>query len=158
MRQCKTLKAYTSNLVLVIAFLLTGCRSEANNVLDSVIEAYAPKELVKKYVDDNTYIDIDIDALVRGIITPDSRISGSEEDLAKMKAAVYRFYKQVSVKEGYYVCGIKEGSEINVSQEVFSALLGNLNDMNRMIREANDKGEKIDIPVPDEDYLNSLLR
>lgn len=146
------------SMVLVVVLLLAGCRSEANNVLDSVIEADAPKELVKKYVDDNTYINIDVDALVRGIITPDSRISGSEEDLAKMKAAVYRFYKQVSVKEGYYVCGIKEGSEINVSQEVFSALLGNLNDMNRMIREVKDKGEAIEVQLPDDDYLNSLLR
>lgn len=158
MRQYKVMKICSLSMVLVVVLLLAGCRSEANNVLDSVIEADAPKELVKKYVDDNTYIDIDVDALVRGIITPDSRISGSEEDLARMKAAVYRFYRHVSVKEGYYVCDIKGGSEINVSQEVFSALLGNLNDMNRMIREAKDRGEKIDIPVPDEDYLNTLLR
>lgn len=146
------------SMVLVVVLLLAGCRSDANNVLDYVIEADAPKEMVKKYVDDNTYKDIDVDALVRGIITPDSRSSGSEEDMAKMKAAVYRFYKHVSVKDGYYVCDIKNGSEINVSQKVFSVLMGNLKDMNRMIREVKDKGEAIDVQVPDDDYLNTLLR
>ena len=75
-----------------------------------------------------------------------------------MKAAVYRFYKHVSVKDGYYVCGIKDGSEINVSQSVFVTLLENLNKMNRMIKEAKDRGEAIEVQVPDEEYMNSLLR
>ena len=148
----------SSIMVLVVVLLLAGCRSEANNVLDSVRDTEVPKELVKKYVDDNAYIDLDVDALVKSVVSQHTGSSVNEEDMAKMKAAVYRFYKHVSVKDGYYVCGIKESSEINVSQDVFSALLGNLNDMNRLIREAKDKGEAIEVHVPDEEYLNSLLR
>ena len=144
-------------MVLIVVLLLAGCRSEANNVLDSVRESKVPKELVKKYVDDNTYIDLDVDALVKSVVNQHTGSSVNEEDMAKMKAAVYRFYKHVSVKEGYYVCGIKESSEINVSQSVFKKLLENLNEMNRMIKEAKDRGETIDVQIPDEEYLNSFL-
>ena len=138
--------------------LLAGCRREANNVSDSARDTEVSKELVKKYVHDNTYIDLDVDALVKGVVTPDLGSSVNEEDMAKMKAAVYRFYKHVSVKDGYYVCGIKDGSEINVSQSVFGTLLENLNEMNRMIREAKDRGKAIEVPIPDKEYLNTLLR
>ena len=148
----------SQSVVLGVVLLLAGCRSEANNVLDSVRDTEVPKELVKKYVDDNTYIDLDVDALVRNVVNQDSGCSVIEEDMAKMKAAVYRFYKHVSVKEGYYVCGIKESSEINVSQSVFRTLLENLNEMNRMIKEAKDRGEAIEVQVPDEEYMNFLLR
>ena len=145
-------------MFLVVAFLLAGCRSEANNVLDSVKDTEVSVELVKKYVDDNTYIDLDVDALVKGIVNQDTGFSVNEEYMAKMKAAVYRFYKHISVKDGYYVCDIKEGSEINVSQSVFRTLLENLNEMNRMIKGAKDRGEEIDVQILDEEYLNTLLQ
>ena len=148
----------SQSMVLGVVLLLTGCRSGANNVLDSVRDTEVPKELVKRYVDDNTYIDLDVAALVKGIVNQDTGFSVNQEDMAKMKAAVYRFYRHVSVKDGYYVCGIKEGSEINVSQSVFRTLLENLNEMNRMIKEAKDRGEAIEVQVPDEEYMNSLLR
>ena len=151
------MKFSSSIMVLVVAFLLAGCRSELHNVLDSVRGSKASGELVKKYVDDNAYIDFDVDALVSNIVKQDTGFSVNEEDMAKMKAAVYRFYKHVSVKEGYYVCDIKESSEINVSQSVFRTLLENLNEMNRMIKEAKDRGETIDVQIPDEEYLNALL-
>ena len=151
------MKFCSSIMVLVVVLLLAGCRSEANNVLDSVRDTEVPKELVKKYVDDNAYIDLDVDALVRNVINQDTGSSVNEEDMAKMKAAVYRFYNHVSVKDGYYICGIKESSEINVSQSVFRKLLENLNEMNRMIKEAKDRGETIDVQIPDEEYLNSFL-
>ena len=127
-------------------------------MLDSVRESKAPGELVKKYVEDNAYIDLDVDALVKNVESQDTGSSLNEEDMAKMKVAVYRFYKHVSVKDGYYVCGIKEGTEINISQLVFKTLLENLNEMNRIIKGAKDRGEAIEVKIPDEEYLNSLLR
>ena len=145
-------------MVLGVVLLLTGCRSGANNVLDSVRDTEVSMEPVKKYVDENTYIDLDVDALVKSVVNKTTGFSVNEDDMAKMKAAVYRFYKHVSVKDGYYVCGIKDGSEINVSQSVFRTLLENLNEMNRMIKEAKDRGEAIEVQIPDEEYLNSLLR
>ena len=145
-------------MVLVVVLLLAGCRREANNVLDSVRDTEVSMEPVKKYVDENPYIDLDVDALVKSVVNQATGSSVNEEDMAKMKAAVYRFYKHVSVKDGYYVCGIKDGSEINVSQSVFGTLPDNLNEMNRMIREAKDRGEAIEVPIPDEEYLNTLLR
>ncbi|MDE6522260.1 MAG: hypothetical protein K2L17_05535 [Muribaculaceae bacterium] len=148
----------SSSIVLVVVLLLAGCRGEATNVLDSVRDTEVPKELVKKYVDDNTYIDIDVDVLLRSVVNQNGKSSVNEEDMAKMKAAVYRFYRHVSVKDGYYVCGIKKGSEINVSQSVFRTLLENLNEINRMIKGAKDRGEAIDVQIPDEEYLNSFLR
>ena len=148
----------SQSVVLGVVLLLAGCRSEANNVLDSVRDTEVPKELVKKYVDDNAYIDLDVDALVKSVVSQHTGSSVNEEDMAKMKAAVYRFYKHVTAKDGYYVCGIKAGAEINVSQSVFRTLLENLNEINRMIKGAKDRGEAIDVQIPDEEYLNSFLR
>ena len=144
-------------MVLGVVLLLTGCRSGANNVLDSVRDTEVSMEPVKKYVDENTYIDLDVDALVKSVVNKNTGFSVNEDDMAKMKAAVYRFYKHVSVKDGYYVCGIKDGSEINVSQSVFRTLLENLNEMNRMIKEAKDRGETIEVQVPDEEYMNAFM-
>lgn len=141
----------------IIIPLIVGCSSDTDNLLNHVQEIKTSKELVNDYVKNNTYIDIDVDALVHGIVNPKSRAINTEEDMAKMKAAVYRFYENVSVENGYYKCNIPNGSAINISQEVYSALLDNLNLMNEVVKKSRDKGEKVDIQVPDQEYLNSLL-
>lgn len=75
-----------------------------------------------------------------------------------MKAAVYRFYKHVSVKDSLYILDIQDASEINISTRVFTALAENLKEMNDFIKLAKEKGENIDLFIPDEEYLNSLLQ
>ena len=62
----------SSIMVLVVAFLLAGCRSEVHNVLDSVRASKSSGGLVKKFVDDNACIDLDVDALVRSVVKQDT--------------------------------------------------------------------------------------
>ena len=109
----------------------------------------------KEYIENNIYIDDNIETLINNFKNPEALNS---ENTAKMKAAVYRFYKNVSVENGLYVCNISKGEDINVSQEIFNALSSNLQEMNHLIQEAKEKGETIVISEPDEEYLNSLLK
>lgn len=153
----KTLKLLS---VIAITLLFAGCKSDdnADSMLENVKAVKTPKELVKAYVDNNTYIDIDIPSVAYGIANPSSSsVKIGEDDVAKAKAAIYRFYKNVSVADGYFICSIQSGSDINVSDNVFTALSDNLNEMNSFIRKAKAKGETVNIFEPDENYLNSLL-
>lgn len=138
---------------------LIGCQNNAtNNLIENPNEINEANTKVKDYVDNNTYIDVDVQALVKKTTAQDSRSNITEDDNAKMKAAVYRFYKHVSVKDSLYILDIQDASEINISTRVFTALAENLKEMNDFIKLAKEKGENIDLFIPDEEYLNSLLQ
>lgn len=142
--------------------MLAGCANEANepvSITDLANSVEAPEGLVRTYVDNNTYIDVDVPSIVAGLVNPSGRsASVNADDFAKMKTAIYRFYKNVSLEDGYYVCSIQNGSEINISENVFNALHDNLDQMNAFIKEVKNKGETVHIMEPDEAYLNSLLK
>ena len=74
------------------------------------------------------------------------------------KAAVYRFQKHVSVIDGLYSCSLKNGAEINISEELFKSMIDNLEEMNSFIKEYTEKGEKVNVIEPTEEYLESLLK
>ena len=138
---------------------LIGCQNNAtNNLIENPNEINEANTKVKDYVDNNTYIDVDVQALVKKTTAQDFRSNITEDDNAKMKAAVYRFYKHVSVKDSLYILDIQDASEINISTRVFTALAKNLKEMNDFIKLAKEKGENIDLFIPDEEYLNSLLQ
>ena len=138
---------------------LIGCQNNAtNNLIENPNEINEANTKVKDYVDNNTYIDVDVQALVKKTTAQDSRSNITEDDNAKMKAAVYRFYKHVLVKDSLYILDIQDASEINISTRVFTALAKNLKEMNDFIKLAKEKGENIDLFIPDEEYLNSLLQ
>ena len=138
---------------------LIGCQNNAtNNLIENPNEINEANTKVKDYVDNNTYINVDVQALVKKTTAQDSRSNITEDDNAKMKAAVYRFYKHVSVKDSLYILDIQDASEINISTRVFTALAKNLKEMNDFIKLAKEKGENIDLFIPDEEYLNSLLQ
>lgn len=151
------MKKYVSIMMSFLLLLLIGCTSESESVLQKIKETETPKGLVENYLDKNIFIDVDVNAIVQNSINPTSR-SFSEDDMAKMKAAIFRFYKNVSVEDGYYVCSISNASDINVSQEVYMALLNNLQDLNNLIKQAQDNGDILNIQIPDSAYFESLLR
>lgn len=141
---------------------MAACTNETDknlSVTETITTLKTPEGSVQTYVESNAYINVDVQSIAYGIANPASRsVEVSDDDVAKMKAAIYRFYKNVTVKDGYYSCSLKNGSEINVSDNVFSALSDNLNEMNAFIKQAKDKGEPVTIKEPDEEYLNSLLK
>lgn len=153
------MKSFTSLIIGIVIMTLIGCQNNAtNNLIENPNEINEANTKVKDYVDNNTYIDVDVQALVKKTTAQDSRSNITEDDNAKMKAAVYRFYKHVSVKDSLYILDIQDASEINISTRVFTALAKNLKEMNDFIKLAKEKGENIDLFIPDEEYLNSLLQ
>ena len=75
-----------------------------------------------------------------------------------MTAAVYRFNIHVSVVDGLYYCSLKNGAEINISEDLFKYMIDNLEEMNGSIKEYAEKGEKVNVIEPTEEYLESLLK
>lgn len=154
------MKIYSIIIVLTSVLLLNGCNNNSNSYIkNSDNENTTQPMSAKEYVENNTYINVDIIAISNALSNSLSRDNSiSEEDMAKTKAAIYRFYKNVTMDNGIYSCNLTSGEEINVSSEVFSVLLDNLNEMNKSAQEIRDKGGKIEMSVPDENYLNSLLQ
>ena len=75
------------------------------------------------------------------------------------RAASYRFYKHVEEnEEGLFTCNIKNGAELNISEDLFNYFKKDLEWMNEGIKR-NIKDGNTHIPKPkfDENYFNSLL-
>lgn len=150
------------NFLFIIAIglvvLIFSCQSESREKTAANVSSVAMQAgLVKKYVEENTYIDIDVVKLEKEIASPNTRASVDQDKVAQMKAAIYRFYNHVKLKDGFYHCDLTSASQINVSTNVYTALLNNLNDMNADIRKLKEKGQEVTVPDIDEAYLNSLL-
>ncbi|MDE5745067.1 MAG: hypothetical protein K2H84_05325 [Paramuribaculum sp.] len=145
------------SFLLITSLFIVGCTNKVDvptPEIEEISVVNASAELVRQYALSDSFIDVDIEA----ISTPDSRSTISETDMAKAKAAVYRFYKNVKEVDGNLVCDIPDGASINVSETVFAALKENLQQMNDGIKEAREKGYDVVQSKPDSAYLNSLLK
>lgn len=145
-------------LMSLCSLLVSGCSHEVAVPVDELPSLNTPAGLVKELVEKNTFIDVDVKRLVNAATNPKSRSSVNGDDIAKMKAAVYRFYSNVKIKDGYYVCDVPDGAAINISESVFTALKENLDEMNSALKEAKENGHEVKIFEPDSVYLNSLLQ
>ena len=149
--------------MLVASLPMMACVNGENTPITTVGEdtllVKPSGELARSYVESNDFIDVDVKSIEYSAINPASSRSQrvSEEDLAKMVAGIYRFYKHVSVIDGLYSCSLKSGAEINVSEDMFISMLNNLEDMNRFIKRAKAKGETVHVMEPTEEYFESLL-
>lgn len=154
------MKNYIVNFIFSLAVLIgfSSCKSDINDSIQLVSTIETQPDLVKKYVDENTFLDVDVYGLVEKISNPQTRTVVNQEQVAQMKAAIYRFYSSVHLEDGYYISELKSANDINVSVEVYSALLDNLNQMNAVIKEAKEKGANLDVQLVDSKYLNSLLK
>lgn len=139
-------------LIAALLLMLSGCGRSAENAR-SAGNADVQFESAKEYVESDAYIDFDVMEMQEA--ASDSTLSPVA--LAKSKAAVYRFYRHVTVEDGLLQCSLKNGAEINVSDRVFKAFMDNLNEMNEQMQALYDKGDTVDISDPTEEYLNSLL-
>ena len=88
--------------IITIMLFFVGCKS-GNKTEDKITESTAethqmtdtPKGLVKKYVEENTYIDVDIPSIAYGLANP-SAVSGtiSGDDMAKGKGRNLPFLQE----------------------------------------------------------------
>lgn len=145
-------------ILCVTAVILTGCQSDTKDAVQQTPPAATASDLAKKYVEDSIYIELDVYGLADGIAKSHTRsASVNQEDMAKMKAALYRFYSHVELVGDTYICNLTSAEEINVSQGVYTALLNNLTDMNNTIQQFKKEGKELYIQKVDTTYLNSLL-
>lgn len=145
-------------IVFSLIAIICGCQSNMNESLENISSVETKYSDVKKHIDTNTYIDINVSELVKEVASPKTRSTVAVVDkVAKMKAAIYRFYSKVKLVNGIYTCNVTSASDINVSIGVYTALLNNLNEMNEVIKKAKDSGKSVNAQEVDEAYLNSLL-
>lgn len=145
-------------LCFATALSLGSCQSSSKEDTKPATSTEVTTNNAKKYVDENTYIDLDVDALAKEIANPQTRATVDNEKQSQMNAALYRFYSHVKLVDGAYTCDLTSAKDINVSARVYAALKNNLDDMNADIRKAKEAGEEIDTPEVDEAYLASLLK
>ncbi|MDE6651753.1 MAG: hypothetical protein K2K08_05030 [Paramuribaculum sp.] len=145
-----------SCVLLIASLLIVGCTNKPDvpkAETEDISVVNVQEELVQHYALSDSFIDVDIEA----ISTPESRSTISETDIAKAKAAVYRFYQNVKEVDGNLVCEVPDGASINISETVFAALKENLQQMNDDVKAAREKGYDIVKTKPDSEYLKSLL-
>lgn len=156
------MKVYKIFMIVALLFMMACVDSERTQIKpvgENTALAKPSGELVRSYVESNDFIDIDVKSIEYTSINPAASRSQNvtEEDHAKMVAAIYRFYKHVSVIDGLYYCSLKSGAEINISEEVFMSMLDNMEDMNGFINDIKGKGGTVNVSEPTEEYLESLL-
>ena len=75
--------------------------------LESVLSIPVNTVQVKSLVENNNYLDVDVDRLSQSICSR----SGNSIDttaMGKMRAALYRFYSRVKMGDGKYVCDFRK--------------------------------------------------
>ena len=153
----KTMKPFII-LSIGLTALLLSCQSEKTSLFKDLGAVKTEVSTVRQYVDDSTFIDVDVTALAQDLASTHSENRVDVDKVAKMKAALYRFYSHVNLVDGVYECDLSSAAEIHVSSDVFNVLKTNLEDMNAAIAKAKKEGKEIHVSQIDQDYLNNLLK
>lgn len=147
-------------LSAVFIITLNSCDSESNDatIVQKIAAVSTEPTAVEKIVKNNSFIDIDINHAAKQAAMG-TRAATDTEEMAKAKAAIYRFYSHVRLNGSkQYECTLTSAKEINISQNLFEALLQNLEAMNSFIKEGTKSGQNVVAPEITEEYLNSLLK
>ncbi|KAA1243095.1 hypothetical protein [Aquimarina sp. RZ0] len=105
----------------------------------------------KKFVETDEFIDVD---MRNGKLPIESM---SDNEIAKLKAAVYRFYKTVKVENGKYTPPSLTAKQIKISDLLYESLYENILDMNEKLEDLAKDNEKFEVPEVTNEYLESLL-
>lgn len=140
---------------MLLMLFVSGCK--ANKDLEDVKSSISTSQAktAKDYVDSNDFIDISLQQLKD---SPNTRSPNSTVDEAQWKAALYRFYSHVKVKDGKLECDLANGKEVNLSEELFSFLKVGIETTNEEIEKYKKEGRNLILPPIDDNYLNSLLK
>ncbi|QBR12865.1 hypothetical protein [Sphingobacterium sp. CZ-2] len=120
---------------------------------------------VGKKVDRTNYDHLTIEELAKGdqlIDFSDSMLMGpidinklTNDDAKIAKAAVYRIYSNLELKDNQYLFRVKDAEKLHLSERVFDKYVKDIEEMNAHVRK-EDEMEKLE-PISSE-YLNSLLK
>lgn len=145
-----------SIFLTLLLFLLFGCNKadETPNINQKLQQATAIETAVsvRQFAKSNEQLDVRID-----LKDPEFVKSLSDMEIAKLKAAVYRFYKTVHAKNGNYYTPLNNGEEINISTDLFKVFRNDLLHMNQNINKLKKEGKDIEMQEISSKYLSSLL-
>ncbi len=140
--------------LLIALTIIIGCNGNNQMDINSKINEISFLESsvsARKFIETNEFIDVDIHK------SKPSTASMSDNDIAKLKAAVYRFYKTVKVENGQYNTSLISARQIKTSTSLYESLYENLLEMNRNIETLSKNKEEVEIPEITDTYLESLL-
>ncbi len=144
------------NAILIVVVIIGAIESCTNSNRQQAEEVEYSS--AKEYATDNSFLDVDLQDIQNYLVTPSTKNPNTGAQIEKAKAAIYRFYSNVTVEDGQYVCKIESGKQINISDRTFNELMDNLNKMNSSIREIRERGESVNIQPVTEEYLSGLLK
>ena len=75
-------------VISVLTIMIYSCQANLTDTVQNVSSVETPINAVKKYVDDNTYIDLDVIGLAKEIASPSTKVKVDLDKVAKMKAAI----------------------------------------------------------------------
>ena len=137
------------NAILIVVVIIGAIESCTNSNRQQAEEVEYSS--AKEYATDNSFLDVDLQNIQNYLVTPSTKNPDAGAQIEKAKAAIYRFYSNVTVEDGQYVFKIESGKQINISDRTFNELMDNLN----KIRE---RGESVNIQPVTEEYLSGLLK
>jgi poly(3-hydroxyalkanoate) synthetase len=153
------MKKLLISITALISISLFSCQKKTGVTLQSSpLSAVSPstvssnlrlsitKSFANQLVLEDNYLDVDFANLK------------ANTDTAKARASIYRFYKHVHLKDGFYVTDLNNATSIKVSNATYLTLLRNLNHMNDLKKTHELKGETVNFPEIDNTYLNSLIQ
>ncbi|TCD29753.1 hypothetical protein EZ456_01665 [Pedobacter psychrodurus] len=141
-------------------FSCTKKNDESKQLMDK-ISSYKSSISVKALVEKKSFIDVDFAKIapikLRSNKT-EKEMREQELEMAKAKAAVYRFYSHVKLINGLYKVEIENGKSINISENSFIFIENNLKANNDWIEKEKAAGKIVDTPPVTSEYLNALIK
>jgi len=152
-------KARVIYLALVWAMAIACVKSETGLSQDKLnaIRTNQTGGESKRLIMENVFIDVDVDKLNQEI-NDHSKPKYQKPELAKARAALYRFYSHVKVEDEQYVCTLKSANEINISENFFKYLIDGQTSFNKAIKKLKAEDPKVVVPQITAEYLQSLLQ
>jgi len=142
-------------LVIALGILAFACNSKRENGVPVVnLEALSAIPLdhsIEALAKGKEYIDV--------TLPPNARIDElSQQELGLLKAAAYRFYRHVSLKDNQYKVDIKDPKSLYISDQVIKAYEQAIQNTNHFADSMAKTGQAIQLPAVNEEYLNKLLK
>ena len=163
-------------IALLALLFITSCASHeelTSSATSSIVNTDMPKPLstpvmkAKAIVDNNTYIDVDMQALNKilgdyirenGLPKYDITADLYPEEYEMSRAAMYRYYSKLVIEDGLLVCTAKSAEELNMSERTFKFMDDNIKRMQKQCIDAREQGLEVDLQPVTANYLNGLIR
>jgi len=163
-------------LVAILGTMIVSC-SSSDNLANSSAEVFDTDQettklttnmlTAKALVDNNTYIDVDMEAFDKVVRDNfDIKVPGSSliavkqypEEYAMIRAAQYRYGKSISVVDGYWKSSAEKASDLNMSERTFRYMHDNTERVNEQIKMYREAGKDVSLPEYSKSYLEALLQ